>query len=208
MRRMASVVAVLLLSSAPAWAVLGQPVDSVEKDREMLAGRVQSIPLPYYSIHQITREGGMTVKEYVTPKGMVFGVSWQGPTMPNLPNSWGTVIGTLSRRRRPGYTSAGRSAFARTTWWWNRAGACAPSMAAPTCRASFRIRSRKRWSNGRATPICPVGSQLIALALAVVAALGNACRLWWRWRRRRNSTHRLRRPSACQPRARVRLLQL
>jgi len=83
MKTLMAVVGLWLLGAAPAWAVLGRSVDSVESDRKMLEGTVQRVTLPYYSIHQITRDG-MTVKEYVTPKGTVFGVSWQGPTMPNL----------------------------------------------------------------------------------------------------------------------------
>jgi len=87
----------LLWNTAPAWAVLGQSVDSVESDRKMLEGRVESVTLPYYSIHQITRDGGMTVKEYVSPKGIVFGVSWQGPTMPNLSQLLGNYYGDFQR---------------------------------------------------------------------------------------------------------------
>jgi len=83
MKWFAAVVGLLLLCAAPAWATLGQSADSVEADRQAMQGKVEHVALPYYSIHQITW-GGLKVKEFVSPQGKVFGISWQGPTMPNL----------------------------------------------------------------------------------------------------------------------------
>ena len=84
MKWLASVVGLLLLGTAPAWATLGQSADSVEIDRQALRGQSEHVVLPYYTIHQITRGEGVAVKEYVSPQGKVFGVSWSGPTMPDL----------------------------------------------------------------------------------------------------------------------------
>jgi hypothetical protein len=75
---------VLLLGSAPAWAVLGQAVSSVQSDHAYFRGKLEESPRQGYAVHQITAPDGTVVREYVSPEGTVFGVSWQGPAMPNL----------------------------------------------------------------------------------------------------------------------------
>jgi len=37
-----------------------------------------------YTVHEITGADGTVIREYVTPAGKVFGVSWTGPTIPDL----------------------------------------------------------------------------------------------------------------------------
>jgi len=37
-----------------------------------------------YTLHEITRPDGTLVREFVSPAGIVFAVSWQGPSLPNL----------------------------------------------------------------------------------------------------------------------------
>jgi hypothetical protein len=97
MKTVAAVVAVLLLGAAPALAALGESVDSVERDQRRLEGQLRSVALPGYSIHQITREDGLTVKEFVSPRGTVFGVSWAGPAMPDLSQLLGKYYADFQR---------------------------------------------------------------------------------------------------------------
>jgi hypothetical protein len=80
----ALILSVLSLGVAPAKAVLGQSVESVRSDQQRLEGQLRAVVLDGYSVQQITRGDGAVVKEFVSPGGAVFGVSWQGPTMPNL----------------------------------------------------------------------------------------------------------------------------
>ena len=40
--------------------------------------------MPGYTVHDISRDDGTLIREYVTPAGKVFGVSWSGPTIPDL----------------------------------------------------------------------------------------------------------------------------
>ena len=68
----------------PARATLGQPRDSVQSDQRLLQGRLSTVEAQGYTIHQITRDDGGILKEFVSPDGKVFGIAWQGPTMPNL----------------------------------------------------------------------------------------------------------------------------
>jgi hypothetical protein len=43
-----------------------------------------------YTVHEITGDDGTLIREYVTPAGKVFGVSWSGPTIPDLEQLLGT----------------------------------------------------------------------------------------------------------------------
>ena len=40
--------------------------------------------MPEYTVHEIGLDGGGLIREYVTRAGKVFGVSWSGPTIPDL----------------------------------------------------------------------------------------------------------------------------
>lgn len=85
--RWLGVLLALALTAAPAWAVLGQQVQSVLADRARVAGRLRQIRATGYTIQQISigQPGrGTVIREYVSPAGMVFGVSWHGPQIPNL----------------------------------------------------------------------------------------------------------------------------
>ena len=83
--RMGAVSLALLLGGAvPAWAVLGQSVRSVQSDQEYWRGTLIQVARQGYALHQISAADGTVVREYVSNEGAVFGVSWQGPVMPNL----------------------------------------------------------------------------------------------------------------------------
>jgi hypothetical protein len=93
------------LQAAPSWAVLGQPVTSVRSDQQRMRGQVRSVARQGYSIQQITAPYGTVVKEFVSPAGMVFAVSWQARTMPNLSKLLGSYFpqfqqASQSRTRR------------------------------------------------------------------------------------------------------------
>ena len=74
----------VLLSTAPAWAVLGEYESSVSLDQQSLHGAVRAMVREGYKLHEITAANRTVVREYISPAGLVFGISWQGPTMPNL----------------------------------------------------------------------------------------------------------------------------
>ena len=84
---MISIVVVFLIvvnSTIPAWAVLGQSRESVRSDAQALKGTQTTTEMSGYSVEQIDRNDGVVLKEFVSPEGKVFGISWKGPTMPNL----------------------------------------------------------------------------------------------------------------------------
>ena len=55
--------------------------------------RVQA--LQAYKVHELTTENGATVREYVSPAGSVFGVTWQGRSAPDMNQLLGTYVNNL-----------------------------------------------------------------------------------------------------------------
>jgi hypothetical protein len=86
--------AVLLAGEAPAPAKagLGDSVASVEADRVSMKGQLRTRSEPGYSVQEIAAANGGTVREYVSPSGVVFAVSWSGPAVPNLQQTLGTYF--------------------------------------------------------------------------------------------------------------------
>src|SRR5487761_1351095 len=105
MKTALAVLASMFLLAAPSWAVLGQPVQSVHSDQIRLHGQLRSISRQGYSVQQITAADGTVIKEYVSPAGVVFGVSWQGVAMPDLSQLLGYYF--------PQFQHASRSAVRR-----------------------------------------------------------------------------------------------
>ena len=68
----------------PAFATLGGDVASVAADQAQVAGTVTVAQVQKYAVHAIGVPSGTVVREFVSPAGTVFGVAWQGPTMPDL----------------------------------------------------------------------------------------------------------------------------
>ncbi len=82
---LSKIISVLLLAlPLPAFAALGASVDFVRDDRVRLQARVTVTAGGLYAVHQLTSAFGTVVREYVSPDGKVFAVSWQGPFMPDM----------------------------------------------------------------------------------------------------------------------------
>ncbi len=82
----------MVLGVSPAWAVLGQYASSVQSDQQQLHGELRTVSHDGFSVHEITSPDGTVIREYVAPSGLVFGVAWQGPTMPNLAELLGSYF--------------------------------------------------------------------------------------------------------------------
>ncbi|HUK52047.1 MAG TPA: DUF2844 domain-containing protein [Candidatus Binatia bacterium] len=103
------------LFATSAWATLGQKYDSVKADQQRMAGELRSQQFSNYTVHEISQPDGHLVREYVSPAGVVFGVVWDGPTMPNLSQLLGPYFDQLQkaiptsgpRRRGPLYVQTG-----------------------------------------------------------------------------------------------------
>ena len=65
------------------WATLGDNAASVLNDQERWNGKLSSVDKGTYVLHEITMPTG-TVREFVSPAGVVFGVAWEGQFPPDF----------------------------------------------------------------------------------------------------------------------------
>ena len=84
MNRILVSLCLLAVAATPGWAVLGGSAESVVTDQVRLGANRTVVESQTYTVHEIMSPDGTVVREYVTPSGMVFGVSWTGPTIPDL----------------------------------------------------------------------------------------------------------------------------
>src|SRR5208337_1500923 len=66
-------------------------------DRQILRGQMRDEVHSSYRLHEITDANGAVVREYVSPAGKVFGVSWHGPYLPNMQQLLGTYFTHLQQ---------------------------------------------------------------------------------------------------------------
>jgi len=92
----------------PASAVLGGDASTVQQDGARMKAAVRITPGMPYSVHEIRDPNGTMVREFVSPAGQVFAVSWQGPYTPDLRQLLGeyfdqcmSATENAERRRRP-----------------------------------------------------------------------------------------------------------
>jgi len=79
-----SAVSCLFLASRPAVAALGEDVSSVQVDQTQLQAELQITSAARFAVHRLRLRSGTAIQEYVSSAGMVFAVSWRGPSMPDL----------------------------------------------------------------------------------------------------------------------------
>lgn len=84
-------------------AALGQ-APSVLPSAAAVSGSVPAVKLlaakplaqnPSYAVHERQLETGTLVREYATPAGLVFAVSWRGPVLPDLSELLGHYFSTF-----------------------------------------------------------------------------------------------------------------
>jgi hypothetical protein len=76
--------AVVLTTTLPAFAGLGEELSSVQADQAHVQGTLRTTQTSSYTIHEIQSPTGTVVREYVSPSGKVFAVAWQGPWPPDM----------------------------------------------------------------------------------------------------------------------------
>ncbi|MGD0278561.1 MAG: DUF2844 domain-containing protein [Smithella sp.] len=76
--------ALIFLVAQQAYATLGESADSVAANKKTFSAvRSSTITSSKYSVHVFQTET-ITVREYVSPSGVVFGIAWNGLTYPDL----------------------------------------------------------------------------------------------------------------------------
>jgi hypothetical protein len=91
----ACVAIALLAVGSGARATLGEPVATVDTDRAQLKGdhRVVQSLAARFEVHVITLADGSSIREYVTPGGLVFAVAWSTRLKPRIESLLGAQAG-------------------------------------------------------------------------------------------------------------------
>ncbi len=71
-------------SSIKVFAALGEHESSTELEQHALKGTKKIILHGKFRVHEITSENNHLIREYISPDGIVFAVTWRGMTQPNL----------------------------------------------------------------------------------------------------------------------------
>jgi len=99
----ASLLVGALAWSARADASLGGTPESVEADRVQAQGSLtQIVRTDAYTRHEMRTASGTMIREYVSPAGTVFAVTWQGPWLPDLRQVLGSYFDRYQRALRAG----------------------------------------------------------------------------------------------------------
>lgn len=86
----------MLALSVPAFASLGGNVNTIEVDRARMNASVNVAQEANYAVHEMQSPSGTTVKEFVSPEGNVFAVSWQGQFPPQMQQILGSYFNQYS----------------------------------------------------------------------------------------------------------------
>lgn len=88
-------------AALPVFAALGGAEDSVVADQVKFEAQRRVVPERGYSVHEISRDDGALIREYVSPAGKVFGVSWKGPSLPDLSQLLGSNFAEFKNSLHP-----------------------------------------------------------------------------------------------------------
>jgi hypothetical protein len=90
------IILLMLALPLPAFAALGGDVSSVQEDQAQMKGSLKTTEASMYTLHEIKAGTGTVVREYVSHNGEVFGVSWQGPFLPDMQQLLGSYFPMFS----------------------------------------------------------------------------------------------------------------
>ena len=97
-----------ILLAQQAQATLGESADSVAVNKKALSAvKSTTRTSSKYTVHEFQSET-MTVREYVSPSGVVFGIAWNGLTHPDLTPLLGSYASEHKKalshiKRQPGH---------------------------------------------------------------------------------------------------------
>jgi hypothetical protein len=70
-------------------ATLGENYQSTETDRAVMNASKRMLAATAFTVHELQTPSGTVIKEFVSPSGVVFAVTWRGPTPPDLRQTLG-----------------------------------------------------------------------------------------------------------------------
>lgn len=100
--------ALLSLVISPLFASLGEDVSSIQSDQTQLKASIRVLPSRLYSVHEMRTPTGTTIRQFVSPAGTVFAVTWRG-FPPNLRQLLGSYFDEYVQGASAQTTSRGRS---------------------------------------------------------------------------------------------------
>jgi hypothetical protein len=98
------ILSALLAAALPSFAALGDSEASVVADQVKFQATRTVILVSGSTIYEITRADGTLIREYVSA-GKVFGVSWSGPSIPDLSQLLGS---SFAEFRKSLYSTPGQ----------------------------------------------------------------------------------------------------
>ncbi|MDR3608877.1 MAG: DUF2844 domain-containing protein [Oligoflexia bacterium] len=109
-------IALSLFSSGSALGALGEREDSIEVDRKSLSGshHTQAV-YSGFSVHEIANDG-VTIREYVSQNGVIFGIAWKGVIHPDLSTLLGSYSSEYQTVSKNSQYARARSALGRRNY--------------------------------------------------------------------------------------------
>ena len=99
-----------LTASGVCFAELGGTTASILAEQKQFNSQLTSTQQNGYSLYTQTLTSGTIFQEYVSPSGIVFAISWSGPTLPNiqaiLGGYYGNYLSAAQQSRRSVYSSS------------------------------------------------------------------------------------------------------
>ena len=92
-----SLALLLVVFPLRAKATLGGDVSSIETDRARMKGSLEVRHSSVYTVHEIKAANHATVREYISPAGVVFAVAWQSPFVPDMQQLLGAYFEQYSQ---------------------------------------------------------------------------------------------------------------
>lgn len=93
----------------PGFAVLGGDAASVEADRASMGGAdIGTTAGAGYTVREMRAASGTAIKEYLSPAGIVFAITWSGPALPDLRQLLGTQFDVYTRAANAQNAGPGR----------------------------------------------------------------------------------------------------
>ena len=97
-----------VFAAQQAQAALGESVDSVASDQKAISAVRRAMKTSTgYTVHEIKSET-ITVREYVSPSGVVFGIAWNGLTHPDLTPLLGSYFSEYQKAMTHDHRQPGR----------------------------------------------------------------------------------------------------
>ncbi len=87
---------VCLICSCLASASLGGNLATIQADAIHTSATVRVTHTGKFSVYELQAPSGALIKEYVSPAGVVFAVTWEGPLLPDLRQLLGDYFGMFT----------------------------------------------------------------------------------------------------------------